>query len=258
MMTPQEVANCTFTKAVMGGYNMASVDDFLDKLTEDYAELYKQNASLKKEMEVLVAKLQEYREQEDTIRSTLLAAQKMATSMVSEAESKRDALIADTAGAAKLRLQEIQMEVAQEEQRLVKVRQEVDQQILAEQQRLTIAQEELRSFIQTVQSVCQSQLTLLERLPQLPAAPAYVAPAAEAPAEEPEEKPAPSPMDAGVERNIQSVFDSFRSDSFPEDEDDDPFAEAAPAPAADPDDDESSTRVINLNDLQFGRNYNHD
>ena len=39
MMTPQEVANFTFAKAVMGGYNMASVDDFLDKLTEDYAAL---------------------------------------------------------------------------------------------------------------------------------------------------------------------------------------------------------------------------
>ena len=47
MMTPQEVANCTFAKAVMGGYNMASVDDFLDKLTEDYAALYKENAALK-------------------------------------------------------------------------------------------------------------------------------------------------------------------------------------------------------------------
>ena len=29
MMTPQEVANCTFAKATLGGYNMASVDDFL-------------------------------------------------------------------------------------------------------------------------------------------------------------------------------------------------------------------------------------
>ena len=27
MMTPQEVANCTFAKATLGGYNMASVDD---------------------------------------------------------------------------------------------------------------------------------------------------------------------------------------------------------------------------------------
>ena len=254
MMTPQEVANCTFAKAVMGGYNMASVDDFLDRLTEDYAELYKQNASQQKDLEVLAGKLQEYREQEDAIRSTLLAAQKMASSLVSEAESKRDALIADTAAAAKLRLQEIQAELAQEEQRLAKVRQEVDLQIQAEKQRLTVAQEELRTFIQTVQNVCQGQLALLERLPELPAAPAYVAPAA---AEEaPEEESAPEPVDAGVERNIQDVFDSFRSSSVADDEDDDPFAEDTPA--ADPDDDGSATRIINMNDLQFGRNYNRD
>ena len=48
MMTPQEVANCTFAKAVMGGYNMASVDDFLDKLTEDYTALYKEPPSIRR------------------------------------------------------------------------------------------------------------------------------------------------------------------------------------------------------------------
>ena len=47
MMTPQDVANCTFAKSMMGGYNMASVDDFLDKLTEDYTALFKENAALK-------------------------------------------------------------------------------------------------------------------------------------------------------------------------------------------------------------------
>ena len=56
MMTPQEVANCTFAKAVMGGYNMASVDDFLDKLTEDYAALYKENAALKSKLKVVADK----------------------------------------------------------------------------------------------------------------------------------------------------------------------------------------------------------
>ena len=112
MMTPQEVANCTFAKAVMGGYNMASVDDFLDKLTEDYAALYKENAALKSKLKVVADKLEEYREVEDAMRSTLLTAQKMASSMVSEAEAKRDALIADAAGAAKRRLEEIQQELA--------------------------------------------------------------------------------------------------------------------------------------------------
>ena len=86
MMTPQEVANCTFAKSVMGGYNMASVDDFLDKLTEDYAALYKENTALKAKLKMTVDKMAEYRESEDAIRSTLLAAQKMSTSMLTEAE----------------------------------------------------------------------------------------------------------------------------------------------------------------------------
>ena len=94
MMTPQEVANCTFAKAAIGGYHMTSVDEFLDKLTEDYSALYKENAALKAKLKVMVDKMAEYREMEDAMRSTLLTAQKMATSMVAEAEQKRNAMIA--------------------------------------------------------------------------------------------------------------------------------------------------------------------
>ena len=45
MLTPQEVSNHAFAKAVMGGYNMAMVDEFLDELTDDYTALYKENAA---------------------------------------------------------------------------------------------------------------------------------------------------------------------------------------------------------------------
>ena len=114
MMTPQEAANCTFAKSMVGGYNMASVDDFLDKLTEDYAALYKENAALKAKLKVLADKTEEYREIEDAMRSTLLTAQRMATSIVSEAEAKREALIADGTGEAKQRLAELQAEVIRE------------------------------------------------------------------------------------------------------------------------------------------------
>ena len=48
MLTPQEVSNHAFAKAVMGGYNMAMVDEFLDELTDDYTSLYKENAALKR------------------------------------------------------------------------------------------------------------------------------------------------------------------------------------------------------------------
>ena len=92
MLTPQEVSTHSFTKAVMGGYNMAMVDEFLDELTDDYTALYKENAALKAKMKVLVEKVEDYRATEDSMRATLLTAQKMADSIVHEAEAKRDAL----------------------------------------------------------------------------------------------------------------------------------------------------------------------
>ena len=59
MFTPQEIQEKTFVKAVFGGYDMATVDEFLEPLTEDYITLYKENAVLKSKMKVLVEKLEE-------------------------------------------------------------------------------------------------------------------------------------------------------------------------------------------------------
>ena len=284
MMTPQEVANCTFAKAVMGGYNMASVDDFLDKLTEDYAALYKENAALKSKLKVVADKLEEYREVEDAMRSTLLTAQKMASSMVSEAEAKRDALIADAAGAAKRRLEEIQQELADQEQRLADKRREVDEAIAAEERRLAAGQQGLRDFIQSVQSVCQGQLDLLQRLPELPPEPQ---PEAEPQPEEAEEAPCPArgraagggggrgrgggharrrhrPGDPGDHRRLRPG-DPEPGPPEPGEGAEGPLPGGPGRPPgdgagagleADPfDDDPDATRVLNLDDLQFGRNY---
>lgn len=277
MMTPQEVASCTFSKAVMGGYNMAAVDDFLDKLTEDYTALYNDNAALKAKMKVLVDKLEEYKGLEDTMRSTLLTAQKMANSLVAEAEAKRDELIADAAGAARKRLAEIEDEVAAAETRLAQVRAEVDEKIAAEEARLTAGQNALRGYIQTVESVCRQQLDLLEKLPELPAVPAapaapvvVAAPVVEAApvAEEPAAEPAPVAEEAAPEikpeetiaKDIENVFAAFAKaeEAAQEEEvvigdpfDSDPFAEEE-------DVDMASTRKINLDELQFGRNYKKD
>ncbi|MCI8302022.1 MAG: DivIVA domain-containing protein [Oscillospiraceae bacterium] len=288
MMTPQDVANCTFAKSMMGGYNMASVDDFLDKLTEDYTALFKENAALKAKLKVTVDKMSEYRESEDAIRTTLLTAQKMATALVSEAEQKRDAMIADTSRAAKARLAEIKQEVAMEEKRLADVRSRVSRELEAERRRLSTGQEQLRSFIRDVTNVCNEQLAMLELLPELPpesaAPPPPVLPAVPAvpavpsvpsvPAEpgqaaaasaavRPEAAPAQEPEVSEeeaeeVRRNLQATLSVFaparEREEPPAAPVGDPFAEDALPAGGDMDD----TRVLNLDDLQFGRNYSKD
>ena len=97
MFTPQEVSEKTFPKSssFSSGYDLAAVDEFLDALTEDYTALYKENAALKTKLKILAEKVEEYRATEDTMRSMLLAAQKMAASMTEEAKEKSEKTLAD-------------------------------------------------------------------------------------------------------------------------------------------------------------------
>ena len=263
MMTPQEVANCTFAKSVMGGYNMASVDDFLDKLTEDYSALYKENAALKAKLKVTVDKMAEYRESEDAIRSTLLAAQKMSTAMLSEAEQKRNKMIADASADAQKHLTELRQQIAEEERRLSSVQFQVDKELEAERKRLVVGQEQLRAFIKEVRAVCNEELAQLELLPELPVeepAPEPVIQIAR-PAVREEEAPAPAaggaPAPEGEDFTHDDLLQAISA-----------FAPAGPA-AGEPEEaaegdpfaedgleeDASATRVINLDELQFGPNY---
>lgn len=280
MMTPQEVANCTFAKSMIGGYNMASVDDFLDKLTEDYTALYKENAALKAKLKMTVDKMSEYRESEDAIRSALVAAQKMSATMITEAEQKRDAMISDATVDAKARIAELQVQIAEEERRLTAVQFQVDKELETERKRLNAGQEQLRKFIRDVRAVCNEELKQLELLPELPVEEEpkpepviQVIPSAPAEQEDIPEEEVPMPVDLpeGEEVTLSqdelvqaiSAFVPVPEAATPavvpvssvslgeEMAEGDPFAE-------DELEDEEATRTINLDDLQFGPNYTKD
>ena len=59
MLSPQDISDKVFVKAVFGGYDMTGVDDFLEGVAGDYAALYKENAILKGKLKVLVEKVEE-------------------------------------------------------------------------------------------------------------------------------------------------------------------------------------------------------
>ena len=88
MFTPQEVSEKVFPKASFGGggYNMASVDEFLDALTEDYTALFKENVTLKAKLKVLAEKVEEYRSTEEAMRQALLTAAEPQADVVSAIE----------------------------------------------------------------------------------------------------------------------------------------------------------------------------
>ena len=121
MLTPQEVSTHAFTKAVMGGYNMAMVDEFLDELTDDYTARDKESAALKAKRKVLVEKVEDYRATEDSMRATLLTAQKMADSIVREAEAKRDEIMNQAETQAQEKIAQLRREIGESEDRRNKV-----------------------------------------------------------------------------------------------------------------------------------------
>ena len=149
MMTPQEVASHAFAKATLGGYNMAMVDDFLDALTEDYTALYNDNAILKNKLKVLSDTVEEYRATDNAMRKTLLAAQRMADSIVAEAEEKKSALVKDAEGAAEAHIKELH------------------EQVRAEEYRLKTAREATAAYVARLRTLQAKQAAMLDELDQV-------------------------------------------------------------------------------------------
>lgn len=123
MFTPQQIEQISFGKQTFGGYDMQSVDEFLEPLTEDYITLYKENALLKSKMRVLVTKLEEYRENEASMKDAIVNAQKTCDLMVKEAEEKCKQILNDANAAAAENSKNADALIAQENARVEEAKQ---------------------------------------------------------------------------------------------------------------------------------------
>ena len=83
MITAQDIREKTFEKSRMNGYDMASVDDFLEEIAEDISSAQKENAVLKSKMKVLVDKIEEYRANEEALISSASSSRKSSTDAMS-------------------------------------------------------------------------------------------------------------------------------------------------------------------------------
>ena len=146
MITPQEIEQISFGRATFGGYDMQSVDEFLEPLTEDYITLYKENALLKSKMRVLVGKLEEYRKNEASMKDAIVNAQKTCDLMVKEAEAKCAQMLSDANAVATQNAKNADALVAEEDARVEDARREAAAKIDS----LTA---QLRSCLQTLEQI---------------------------------------------------------------------------------------------------------
>ena len=117
-MTPQDIREKIFEKAVFGGYDMGSVDDFMEEMAAELESAQRESATLKAKMKVLVDKIEEYRSSEDAMRLTLLSAQKLSAQIEAEARARAEKTLAEAEAAASRSLESLRNETAREQQRL--------------------------------------------------------------------------------------------------------------------------------------------
>ena len=122
MFTPQQIEQVSFSRATFGGYDMQSVDEFLEPLTEDYITLYKENALLKSKMRILVTKLEEYRRNEASMKDAIVNAQNTCDLMVKEAEIKCAQMLSDANLAAAENARNARTIIAEEDARVEEAR----------------------------------------------------------------------------------------------------------------------------------------
>ena len=118
MLTAQDIETVTFEKAVFGGYDMKSVDDFLEKIAKDFNAMQKENATLKSKMKVLVDKIEEYRSVETGMRKALMSAQSIAAETVEKAKAESEQMLRETEEKAAARQAELSALIREEEGKL--------------------------------------------------------------------------------------------------------------------------------------------
>jgi|GEM_PF-378512 len=170
MLTPQEVLDKKFSKAVFGGYDMSEVDSFLDALYGDYDKLYKETAILKSKLKTLADKVEEYRSVDDVMRQTLLTAKKTADEMSEKAKTEAETLTAQAKSESEKMLADAKM---QSERMTSTAREEAEKhmrEILAdiknEEQRLIEVRSRIRRYATAAAEACKHELDVLNALAQ--------------------------------------------------------------------------------------------
>ena len=146
MITAQDIREKAFEKSKFSGYDMASVDDFLEELADDITASQKENAVLKSKMKVLVDKIEEYRANEDALKTAIISAQKLAAQIEADARKRAAAMLADADRQVKARVGSIEEETAKQERRLAD------------------AKAATNKFIEGMRAMCNAQLKNLDAI----------------------------------------------------------------------------------------------
>ena len=192
MLTPETIASRRFDKQ-MGGYKQDEVEEFLQQVAAEYAQLLSEKEELEGKIEVLAEKVEQYREDEDSLRSALIGAQKLGDSVIRESKAKADQTLREARAKADQILENAQKSIEREQLALIKM------------------QKEVTKFKNRLLTLYRQHLEMISALPEYDEEPEKPAPA-------PEPEPAPQPVEKAAEPEPERTKPSAAKASFEEED----------------------------------------
>ena len=92
MFTADEIRQLTFEKT-MRGYRPEDVESFMENIADEFEALEKEKRDLEEKLYLLAEKVEQYKAEEESIKTTLINAQRLGESIVSDARVKADNVI---------------------------------------------------------------------------------------------------------------------------------------------------------------------
>ncbi|MBQ9680360.1 MAG: DivIVA domain-containing protein [Ruminococcus sp.] len=114
MLTIDEIREISFRRAGKNGYNAADVDEFIDEVTATVEQLIAEKNDCVRKMDILASKIEQYREDEETVRNALLTSQKLSDTTIKEAQSKAEYIVKSAEKKSRTILTEAEMATERE------------------------------------------------------------------------------------------------------------------------------------------------
>lgn len=203
MISSEDVRRVTFEKAFQG-YRRDDVDDYLKQVAQSMDELATQNDDLQKKLVVLAQRIDQYRAEEDTLRTTMINAQRLGENVIREAKQKAAEIIRTANIKAEDREQRSRDDVELAKQEIVTLKSEAD------------------SFKRSLIEMYRKHINLINKLPDYTPQPEDAPARPVQPAAEPVQ--APVQTAAPVEQPVMAAEPAYTPPA-PQ-----PAAEPAPAP----------------------------
>ncbi len=276
MLNPDAIQKKEFEQSVLGGYRRDEVDAFLDEIEVDYRKLYVENTELVEKLKVCLAKIEDYKKDEEFLKTAIINAQRLnettlkeiemrekeveisakekAAEIISAAEKEAEEIVKkaeeETADAVRTAQEKCKNEISAErkiaDDTIAKIRAEVD----FEQNKLDVLRGQVAEFKNTIIELYKAHLTSISKLPEFKAS----EPVAKEEPVAPVQKEEPAPVNEPEEEKV-AVEPAVQPEKKETNENTVEFKVQEKQKDVSVEEDKYSAKQIRFENLKFGVDY---